>query len=142
MINFFKPKTGNNTDESKSFSKIASLLIYAAKIDENYTEKEEQIIKKTLIDLGAKSSEVESLILNAEIMEQKSNHILDFTKEIKNMDEVNKIKIIDSLWKIIYSDNNPDMYETTLMRKLAGLLYIDSKTMGDRKEKIKKQLAK
>ena len=121
---------------------LVALLIHAAKIDENYTEKEEQIIKKTLIDLGAKSSEVESLILNAEIMEQKSNHILDFTKEIKNMDEVNKIKIIDSLWKIIYSDNNPDMYETTLMRKLAGLLYIDSKTMGDRKEKIKKQLAK
>ena len=72
-------------------------------------------------------------------MEKDANQILDFTKEVKNMDHENKIKIIETLWKIIYSNKEADIYETNLMRRLAGLLYIDNKTMGNIKDKIKKE---
>ena len=125
-----------------SYSKIAALLIHAAKIDKNYKDEEKEIIKKTLIELGAVSSSIDKLISNAIIIEENSNQILDFTREVKNFPESDKIKIIESLWKIIYSDDRADMYETNLMRRLAGLLYIDAKTMGDLKEKIKKELKK
>tara|TARA_Y100000389_G_scaffold74683_1_gene71295 strand:+ start:1038 stop:1457 length:420 start_codon:yes stop_codon:yes gene_type:complete len=139
MLNFFKDKVNS---KEISFSKIASLLIYAAKLDEEYTEKEQQIIKKTLLDLGAKSTDIDQLILNATVTEKNSHQILDFTKEVKSMPETAKKKIIESLWKIIYSNNEADMYETNLMRRLTGLLYVDSKIMGEIKERIKKQFNK
>ena len=142
MISFFKNKEKNEMNDSYSYSKIAALLVHAAKIDEAYKEKEKDIIKKTLIDLGAESSNIDRLILDAAIIEENSNQILDFTREVKNAPESDKIKIIESLWRIIYSDDNADMYETNLMRRLAGLLYIDAKLMGDLKEKIKRELKK
>jgi len=122
--------------------KIAALLIHTAKIDENYSIKEEEIIKKTLLDLGADKLELKNIMTKAKLSEENSNQILDFTKEIKNLKDSDKIKIIKSLWKIIYSDDDADMYETNLMRRLSGLLYIDSKTMGDIKEQIKKENSK
>ena len=82
------------------------------------------------------------LISDATIIEENSNQILDFTKEVKSAPESDKIRIVESLWRIIYSDESADMYETNLMRRLAGLLYIDAKIMGDLKEKIKKELNK
>jgi|TARA_B110000027_G_C15867983_1_gene189910 uncharacterized tellurite resistance protein B-like protein len=142
MINFFKNKENNEISDNNSYSKIAALLIHTAKIDEAYDEKERNIIKKTLIELGAESSNIDKLISDATIIEKNSNQILDFTKEVKNADESDKIKIVESLWKIIYSDDSADMYETNLMRRLAGLLYIDAKTMGDLKEKVKGELKK
>ena len=143
MISFFNKKgEDNNNNNEISFTKIASLLIHAAKIDQSYTEKEKEIIKKTLIDLGAESSNIDKLILDATIIEENSNQILDFTREIKNAPESDKIKIVESLWKIIYSNNNSDIYEANLMRRLSGLLYIDDKIMGDLKLKIKKELIK
>ena len=142
MINFFKDKQKNKVDENESYYKIASLLIHTAKIDENYTKKEEDIIKKTLIDLGANSSVVDNIVSRATVIEENSNQILDFTKEIKSLDHSDKIKIVESLWKIIYSNNDADMYEANLMRRLSGLLYIDAKIMGELKEKIKKSLSK
>jgi uncharacterized tellurite resistance protein B-like protein len=140
MISFFKSKKKDHINNNSSYSKIASLLIHAAKIDENYTDKEKELIKKTLIELGAESLSIDKLISDATIIEENSNQILDFTREIKNAPESDKNKIIESLWKIIYSNNDVDMYEANLMRRLAGLLYIDSKTMGNLKEKIKKKL--
>ena len=142
MFKLFKKKNSidNLQNNNELLSKTTSLLIYAAKIDENYTNKEKEIIKKTLIELGAKYSEADQIITNAEINEEKSNQILDFTKEIKNAGYEFKIKIIETLWSIIYSNNEADMYETNLMRRLSGLLYIDNKTMGAIKEKIKKNL--
>ena len=131
---FFKKKSMNENDD---LFKIAALLIHAAKIDENYTLKEEEIIKKTLLTIGAKLNNLDFIIKTGKEIEENSNQILNFTKEVKNMDEKNKIKIIESLWTIIYSNNEADIYETNLMRRLAGLLYIDSKTMGDIKAKIK-----
>jgi uncharacterized tellurite resistance protein B-like protein len=142
MISFFKDKEKSPENDDKSYSKIAALLIHAAKIDEHYKDEENEIIKKTLIELGAASSNVDKYISDAIIIEENSNQILDFTKEVKNAPESDKIKIIESLWKIIYSDNSADIYETNLMRRLAGLLYIDAKIMGDLKEKIKKKLNK
>ena len=142
MINFFKDKEQDIQNNEKSYSKIAALLIHAAKIDENYEEKEKEIIKKTLIELGAKISDVDKLIIEASAIEENSNQILDFTREVKNAPNADKIKIIESLWKIIYSNHNADMYETNLMRRLSGLLYIDAKTMGDLKTKIKKEFKK
>ena len=140
MISFFKNKEKNPMNDDISYSKIAALLIHAAKIDKNYEDEEKEIIKKTLIELGAVSSSIDKLISNAIIIEENSNQILDFTKEVKNMSEPDKVKIIESLWKIIYSDDNADMYEANLMRRLAGLLYIDAKTMGELKNKVKKNL--
>jgi len=142
MINFFKNKKNNDEDNNNSYSKIAALLIHAAKIDGTYEEKEKEIIKKTLVELGAGSSNLDKLISDATIIEKNSNQILDFTKEVKNASESDKIKIVESLWKIIYSDDNADMYETNLMRRLSGLMYIDAKIMGDLKEKIKKNFKK
>ena len=142
MFSFLKEKKKDKTKNNISLKKIASLLIHAAKIDENYTQKEKEIIKKTLLDLGGKESEVDKIITEARIIEENSNQILDFTREIKNIPETDKIKIIESLWKIIYSNNNNDMYEANLMRRLGGLLYIDAKTMGDLKEKVKKEQKK
>ena len=128
--------------DNKSYSNIAALLIHVAKIDENYEEKEKEIIKKTLIELGATDSNIDKLISDASDIEKNSNQILDFTREVKNAPESDKIRIIESLWRIIYSDNNADMYETNLMMRLDGLLYIDAKMMGDLKEKIKFELKK
>ena len=142
MISFFKNKEKNEMNNDDSFSKIAALLIHAAKIDEAYEDKEKSIIKKTLIELGAESSSIDKLISNAVIIEKNSNQILDFTKEVKNTPESDKVKIVESLWRIIYSDNSADVYETNLMRRLSGLLYIDAKTMGDLKEKVKRELKK
>tara|TARA_B110000027_G_C16083597_1_gene284850 strand:+ start:1038 stop:1466 length:429 start_codon:yes stop_codon:yes gene_type:complete len=142
MISFFKNKEKNEVNDNYSYSKIAALLIHAAKIDETYDEKEKDIIKKTLIGLGAESSNIDKLISDATIIEENSNQILNFTKEVKNAPQSDKIRIVESLWRIVYSDNNADMYETNLMRRLTGLLYIDAKIMGDLKEKIKQELKK
>jgi uncharacterized tellurite resistance protein B-like protein len=134
---FFKK---DSTETDKNFLvKTCALLIHAAKIDENYTEKEEEIIKKTLLELGAKKETTTQIILDAKSIEENSNQILDFTKEVKNLPKTDKIKIIESLWSIIYSNNEADIYETNLMRRLAGLLYIDSSVMGDIKDRIKKE---
>ena len=130
---FKKEKTKNNN----FLTKVCALLIHAAKIDENYTEKEEEIIKKTLSELGLKEENISKTIEEAKIIEENSNQILDFTREVKNLRVEEKIKIIEALWLIIYSNKEADIYETNLMRRLAGLLYIDTKTMGDIKEKIK-----
>ena len=142
MINFLKKKAKNSTNDNKFYYNIAALLIHAAKIDENYEEVEKDIIKKTLIELGAGSSDIDILISNAETIEENSNQILNFTKEVKDAPLSDKIKIVESLWKIIYSNSDADIYETNLMRRLAGLLYIDSKTMGNIKEKAKRELKK
>jgi len=119
--------------------KVCALLIHAAKIDENYTDSEEEIIKKTLIELNPTQKELSQIIKEAKVIEENSNQILDFTKEVKNLPIENKIKIIEALWRIIYSNNDADIYEANLMRRLAGLLYIDNKTMGDIKNKIIKE---
>tara|TARA_B100001123_G_C15196139_1_gene981397 strand:+ start:840 stop:1271 length:432 start_codon:yes stop_codon:yes gene_type:complete len=140
MLKIFKKKNSikNIQNNDELLAKTTSLLIHAAKIDENYTNKEKEIIKKTLLKLGAKDSEVDQIIINAETNEENSNQILDFTKEIKNAGDEFKIQIIETLWNIIYSNNEADIYEANLMRRLSGLLYIDNKTMGDIKEKIQK----
>ena len=144
MISLFKKRENEEgiVNDDKSYSNIAALLIHVAKIDENYEDKEKEIIRKTLIELGATISNIDKLIADASVIEENSNQILSFTREVKNAPESDKIRIVESLWKIIYSDDNADMYETNLMRRLAGLLYIDAKTMGDLKEKVKKELSK
>ena len=134
---FFNKKEKDNNEYN--LVKIGALLIHAAKIDENYAIEEEEIIKKTLLSLGANKNRLEDLMIKAKKIEEDSNQILDFTKEIKNLEEINKVKIVKSLWKIVYSNKDADIYETNLMRRLAGLLYIDSKIMGDIKEEIKKE---
>ena len=141
MLNFFKKKN-KDLEKIDILSKTASLLIHAAKIDQNYTNKEKLIIERTLIELGADKEKINQLMQNAEKNEKNSNQILDFTKEIKHTDQNFKIKIIESLWKIIYSDSASDMYETNLMRRLSGLLYLDNKLVGDIKEKIKNDFYK
>ena len=127
-------------NENNEFSKVAALLIHAAKIDENFSKSEETIIKQALLQIGANDENLEKIFLDGKKIEENSNQILEFTKEVKNMDEKDKIKIVETLWKIIQSNNEADIYETSLMRRLGGLLYIDSKLMGDIKEKIKNKI--
>ena len=136
---FFK----NNKNESKNdkLIKIAALLIHAAKIDEDYSDQEESIIKQTLLKIGAVDKNIENIIKEGKKIDQNSNQILDFTKEVKNMGSDDKIEIVEALWKIIYSNDVADIYESNLMRRLGGLLYIDNKTMGDIKEKIKNKIS-
>tara|TARA_B100001179_G_scaffold38430_1_gene24792 strand:- start:669 stop:1097 length:429 start_codon:yes stop_codon:yes gene_type:complete len=142
MLNFFKKKSPREKKEIDILSKTASLLIHAAKIDENYTSNEKLIIERTLIEFGASKENLDELMKLAEQYEKNSNQILDFTKDIKNTDQNFKIKLIESLWTIIYSDKDSDIYETNLMRRLSGLLYLDNKLVGDIKEKIKKKFNK
>ena len=133
---FFKKDKENNNN---FLIKISALLIHAAKIDENYTHNEEEIIKKTLRELGLEKEKITETIEKAKIIEENSNQILDFTREIKNINKEDKIIIIESLWNIIYSDENADMYETNLMRRLSGLLYLDPKVVGNIKEKVRQK---
>ena len=134
MLSFFKKN--NNEDINNPLTKIAALLIHAAKIDQNYTKNEKKLVKKAIVELGANNENIDQVLLKAEEIEKESNQILDFTREIKNLKEDSKIKIVEVLWNIIYSDNNPDMYENSLMRRLTGLLYLDPKIVGDVKEKV------
>ena len=134
---FFKKK--ENETIGNDLKKICALLIHAAKIDEDFSDKEEKIIKETMLKIGVRKDNLEKLFIDAKNIEQNANQILSFTKEVKNMNEHDKIKIIEALWHIIYSNNEADIYETNLMRRLAGLLYIDSRVMGDIKEKVKRE---
>tara|TARA_B100000212_G_C27031971_1_gene387754 strand:+ start:43 stop:459 length:417 start_codon:yes stop_codon:yes gene_type:complete len=129
----------NKNIENDNLIKVSALLIHAAKIDENYSLDEEKIIKETLLEIGANNENIDKIIEDGKKIEADSNQILEFTKEVKNMDIDSKIKIIENLWRIIYSNNEADVYETSLMRRLAGLLYVDNITMGDIKNKIKKE---
>ena len=138
---FFKKKNKINKDEN-NLEKVAALLIHAAKIDENFSKKEEEIIKQTLIKIGANKEKIDEIFTTGKEIENNSNQILEFTKEVKSMNENNKIKILEALWRIIYSNDIADIYEMSLMRRLGGLLYIDSKIMGDIKEKIKNEFLK
>ena len=129
-------------DKNESLIRVAALLIHAARIDENYSRHEEEIIKKTLIELGASDKSINDIIESGKKIDSSSNQILEFTKEVKNMDHEKKIKIIENLWRIIYSNQEADIYENSLMRRLAGLLYVDNKTMGNIKNKIKNEYSK
>ena len=138
MFSLFKKDRENEKNEDHlSLISIAALLIHSAKIDENFTEKERTIIKNALIEMGADQNNLDEIIKNAELKEKDSNQILEFTKEVKNKNVEEKMIVIEALWNIIYSDENADMYETNLMRRLSGLLYLDPKVVGDIKEKIK-----
>ena len=138
MFNFFNKEKNKSIEDP--LTKIAALLIHVARIDENYTEKERNIIKKAIIDLGSNSEVIDDILVKAEEIEKNSNQILDFTKEVKNMNAESKIKIVEVLWNIIYSDNSADMYENSLMRRLTGLLYLDTKLVGNIKNKVIKNL--
>ena len=124
ILKFFNKE--NSLDNDTDLINVACLMIHAAKID----EKEKKIIKETLTKLS-NNEDLDKLISEAETKEADSNHIQDFTKNIKAMDKNDKIEIIKNIWSIILSDGTSDMYEENLMRRLAGLLYVDAKTMGD-----------
>ena len=134
---FFKKKKGDTI--TSDLARVAALLIHAAKIDENFSKEEEIIISKALLKVGADQNNLENILKEGKEIEENSNQILDFTREVKNMDDKKKIQIIETLWRIIYSNQEADKFETNLMRRLAGLLYIDNRIMGDIKEKIKKE---
>ena len=132
---FFKKEKNQAND----LTKVAALLIHAAKIDENFSKSEEVIIKQALLQIGASNENLEKIFSDGKKIEENSNQILEFTKEVKSMEENDKIKIVETLWRIIYSNNEADIYETSLMRRLGGLLYVDNKIMGDIKDKIKNE---
>ena len=141
MFNIFKKENTEKESNHPSIIAVACLLIHSAKIDENYTDKEKKIIKDAVVEMGANAEEIDGIIQVAEEKEKDSNQILDFTREIKNIDEEDKKIIIEALWDIIYSDENADMYETNLMRRISGLLYLDPKVVGDIKEKVSRKKA-
>ena len=141
MFNIFKKENTEKESNHPSIIAVACLLIHSAKIDENYTDKEKKIIKDAIIEMGANAEKIDGIIQVAEEKEKDSNQILDFTREIKNIDEEDKKIIIEALWDIIYSDENADMYETNLMRRISGLLYLDPKVVGDIKEKVSRKKA-
>ena len=141
MFNIFKKEETEKENNHPSIIAVACLLIHSARIDQNYTEKENKIIKEAIIEMGAEPEEIDKIMQDAEEKEKDSNQILDFTREIKNIDEKDKKIIIEALWDIIYSDEDADMYETNLMRRISGLLYLDPKVVGDIKEKVSQKKA-
>ena len=142
MFDIFKKNMLGENEGKNLYVNIGALLINVAKVDENYSEQEKEIIKKTLLELGLTKTDLNDVFEKSEEVEKNSNQILEFTKEIKNKDEDFKIKIIEALWKIIYADGVSDMYEMSLMRRLTGLIYLDSKIVGDIKDKIKNSFNK
>ena len=137
ITNIFKKKSENVKDE-KRLVLICALFIHAAKMDENYTDKEKSIILKALSDISDnKEINLKFILEEAEKKENQSNQILEFTREVKNKSFEEKKIVIEALWNIIYSDEQADMYETNLMRRLSGLLYLDPKIVGDIKEKVR-----
>ena len=137
MFDLFAKKKETRKDKNHlSLISVAALLVHSAKIDENFTEKERIIVKKALVEMGADQNNLDNIIKDAELREKDSNQILEFTREVKNKNIEEKIIVIEALWNIIYSDKNADMYETNLMRRLSGLLYLDPKIVGDIKDKI------
>ena len=136
MFDLFAKKDSRKDKNHLSLISVAALLVHSAKIDENFTEKERIIIKKALVEMGADQNNLDNIIKDAELREKDSNQILEFTREVKNKNIEEKIIVIEALWNIIYSDKNADMYETNLMRRLSGLLYLDPKIVGDIKDKI------
>ena len=134
---FTKEKESKNDKNHLSLISVAALLIHSARIDENFTQKEQTIIKKALIEMGANQDNLDEIIKDAELKEKDSNQILEFTKEVKNKSIEEKKIVIEALWTIIYSDEQADMYESNLMRRLSGLLYLDAKVVGDIKEKVR-----
>ena len=139
MFNIFKKEENEKENNHPSIMAVACLLVHSARIDENYTDKEKKIIKDAIIEMGAEPKEIDKIIQDAEEKEKDSNQILDFTREVKNISENDKKIIIEALWDIIYSDEDADMYETNLMRRLCGLLYLDPKIVGDIKEKVRQK---
>ena len=136
MIFKFLNKNKGKPDANLKSVNIASLLIHAAKIDENYTSEEREIIKKTVKKLYPDLDNLDKVITQAEQKENDSNHIQEFTKDVKSLSTENKIIIVETLWRIILSDGKSDIYENNLMRRLAGLLYLDDKIIGEIKVKV------
>ena len=139
MFNIFKKEESKKDNNHPSIMAVACLLIHSARIDENYTDKEKKIIKDSIIEMGADPNEIDKILIDAEKKERDSNQILEFTREIKNIADEDKEIIIEALWDIIYSDEDADMYETNLMRRLSGLLYLNPKIVGDIKEKVRQK---
>ena len=129
-------KNNEKTDTNLESINIACLLIHAAKIDENYTSEEKEIIKKTVKKLYPDLDNLDEVVSKAEQKENDANHIQEFTKEVKSLSLENKIIIVETLWRIILSDGKSDIYENNLMRRLAGLLYLDDKIVGETKAKV------
>ena len=139
LKNFFKKKKKENSNNKNVL--IIALLIHAAKIDENYTENEKKIIKKVIMDLNKISSnQADELLKLAEKKEGESNQIIDFTQEIKKYSMEFKLKIVEIIWKIVYSDGTSDDYESNLIRRICGLLYISDKDNGIIKTKVQNLL--
>ena len=139
LKNIFKKEKENKEKINNNNILVAALLIHAARIDDNYTAIEKEIIKKALIDLKlVEQNNSEKLLSEAEIKEQDSNQIVEFTREIKKNSMIFRLKIVEILWKIIYSDDTSDNYESNLIRRICGLLYISDKDSGDIKLKVKK----
>ena len=136
MILKFFNKNSEKSDTNEESINIACLLIHAAKIDENYTSEEKELIKKTVKKLYPDLENLDAVISKAEQKENDSNHIQEFTKDVKSLSMENKIIIIETLWRIILSDGKSDIYENNLMRRLAGLLYLDDKIIGETKMKV------
>ena len=139
MFNKIFKKEKKITDDKNVL--VAALLVHAAKIDEVYTDVEKIIIKKALISLDLATSEnADVLLLTAEKKEKDANQIVEFTREIKKNPIEFKLKIIEILWKIVYSDGTNDNYESNLIRRVCGLLYISDKVSGEIKIKVKSLL--
>ena len=136
MILKFFNKNNEKTDTNLESINIACLLIHAAKIDENYTSEEKEIVKKTVKKLYPDLDNLDEVVSKAEQKENDSNHIQEFTKEVKSLSLENKIIIVETLWRIILSDGKSDIYENNLMRRLAGLLYLDDRIVGETKVKV------
>ena len=136
MIFKFLNKNKEKPDTNAEAVNIACLLVHAAKIDENYTSEERGMIKKTVKELFPDLDNLDEIITNAEQKENDSNHIQEFTRDVKSLSVENKIIIVETLWRIILSDGKSDIYENNLMRRLAGLLYLDDKIVGETKIKV------
>ena len=122
-----------------SLKGIAALLVHVANIDEAYTDKEKKIIKDFIASFSYNESDVEEILKEAEQLESNSIQLLSFTKLVKKESLELKTEVMEHLWKIIISDKSVDQYESSLMRRICGLIYFPDKLSGEVKLKILNQ---
>ena len=125
--------------DKENLIKITALLAHVAKVDEIYTEKERGIIKSFIISFSYNEKDCETILQDAEKLEADSIQLFNFTSAVKKESLEVKTEIIEHLWKIIISDQSVDMYESSLMRRICGLIYFPDKLSGDIKLEILKQ---
>ncbi len=132
-------ETGQIGDEKLA---AAALMVEVASHDGQFSRVEREHILHLLENkLGLSSADALELFVEALAAQNEANHMLSFTRKIKDhFDEAGREKILELLWEVVFVDGVEDPYESNLMRRLTGLLYISDKRSGQIRKKVQNNI--